>query len=151
MVLFFCPDGITPNSGLTGPNNTNIYIYIYIYIYIPVRKFYTQNIIEKTCFYNKITRYLYDLNFWLFHTENTRIVYLFVLFCFLLLLFIVVFFWGCIIENKWYIHIMYSVLHITYYTPYLSHGTYNPFPDIWNILPDHYKFLPGAWYLSPGI
>ena len=25
----FCPDGITPNSGLTGPNN--IYIYIYIY------------------------------------------------------------------------------------------------------------------------
>ena len=22
---FFCPDGITPNSGLTGPNN--IYIY----------------------------------------------------------------------------------------------------------------------------
>ena len=29
---FFCPDGITPNSGLTGLNNT-IYIYIYIYIY----------------------------------------------------------------------------------------------------------------------
>ena len=27
--LFSCPDGITPNSGLTGPNN--IYIYIYIY------------------------------------------------------------------------------------------------------------------------
>ena len=27
---FSCPDGITPNSGLTGPNN--IYIYIYIYI-----------------------------------------------------------------------------------------------------------------------
>ena len=24
---FSCPDGITPNSGLTGPNNT-IYIYI---------------------------------------------------------------------------------------------------------------------------
>ncbi len=23
---FFCPDGITPNSNLTGPNNT-IYIY----------------------------------------------------------------------------------------------------------------------------
>ena len=30
---FFCTDGITPNSGLTGPKNT-IYIYIYIYIYI---------------------------------------------------------------------------------------------------------------------
>ena len=30
-VFFFCPDGITPNSSLTGPNNT-IYIYIYIYI-----------------------------------------------------------------------------------------------------------------------
>ena len=29
--FFFCPDGITPNSGLTGPNNsTNLYIYIYI-------------------------------------------------------------------------------------------------------------------------
>ena len=28
---FSCPDGITPNSGLTGPNNTYIYIYIYIY------------------------------------------------------------------------------------------------------------------------
>ena len=27
----FCPDGIIPDSGLTGPNNT-IYIYIYIYI-----------------------------------------------------------------------------------------------------------------------
>ena len=32
--MFFCPDGIPPNSGLTGPNNT---IYIYIYIYIEVR------------------------------------------------------------------------------------------------------------------
>ena len=40
----FCPDGITPSSGLTGPNNTHththththtyIYVYIYIYIYI---------------------------------------------------------------------------------------------------------------------
>ena len=29
--VFICPDGITSNSGLTGPNNT-IYIYIYIYI-----------------------------------------------------------------------------------------------------------------------
>ena len=28
--LFFCPGRITPNSGLTGPNNTYIYIYIYI-------------------------------------------------------------------------------------------------------------------------
>ena len=27
-MFFFCPDGITPNSGLTGPNNTYIYIYI---------------------------------------------------------------------------------------------------------------------------
>ena len=26
--FFFCPDGITPNSGLTGPSNTYIYIYI---------------------------------------------------------------------------------------------------------------------------
>ena len=32
---FFCPDGINPNFGLTGPNNT-IYIYIYIYIYMCV-------------------------------------------------------------------------------------------------------------------
>ena len=31
---FSCPEGITPNSGLTGPNTTTIYIYIYIYIYI---------------------------------------------------------------------------------------------------------------------
>ena len=29
--MFFCPDGIPPNSGLTGSNNTHIYIYIYIY------------------------------------------------------------------------------------------------------------------------
>ena len=28
---FSCPEGITPNSGLTGPNNTYIYIYMYIY------------------------------------------------------------------------------------------------------------------------
>ena len=26
--IFFCPDGITPNSSLTGPNNTyNVYEY----------------------------------------------------------------------------------------------------------------------------
>ena len=29
--MFFCPDGIPPNSSLTGPNNTNIYICIYCY------------------------------------------------------------------------------------------------------------------------
>ena len=29
--FFFCPEGITPKSSLTGQNNT-IYIYIYIYI-----------------------------------------------------------------------------------------------------------------------
>ena len=34
--FFFCLDGITPNSGLTGPNN--IYTYIYTYIYILVSK-----------------------------------------------------------------------------------------------------------------
>ena len=28
---FSCPEGITPNSGLTGPNNTYIYIYIYTF------------------------------------------------------------------------------------------------------------------------
>ena len=33
---FFYPDGITPNSGLTGQNNTYIYIYIYIYICVCV-------------------------------------------------------------------------------------------------------------------
>ena len=32
--IISCPDGITPNSGLTGPKNTHIYIHIYIYIYI---------------------------------------------------------------------------------------------------------------------
>ena len=30
--MFFCPDGITPNSGLTGPNNTYIYIYLRVQI-----------------------------------------------------------------------------------------------------------------------
>ena len=29
-IWFSYPDGITPNSGLTEPNNTYIYIYIYI-------------------------------------------------------------------------------------------------------------------------
>ena len=24
-IFFFCPDGINPNSGLTGPNNTYTY------------------------------------------------------------------------------------------------------------------------------
>ena len=41
---FFCCDGIIPDSGLTGLNNTHththththIYIYIYIYIYVCV-------------------------------------------------------------------------------------------------------------------
>ena len=27
---FFYPDGITPNPGLTGPNNTYKYIYVYL-------------------------------------------------------------------------------------------------------------------------
>ena len=31
---FSCPDGIAPNSGLTGPNNNNTYIHTYIHIYI---------------------------------------------------------------------------------------------------------------------
>ena len=30
--VFFCPDGINHNFGLTGPNDIHI-IYIYIYIY----------------------------------------------------------------------------------------------------------------------
>ena len=34
---FFFPDGITPNSGLTGPNTTTT-IYIYIYIYYVLQK-----------------------------------------------------------------------------------------------------------------
>ena len=33
--MFFCPDGITPNSGLTGPNNT-MYVCMYVYIYISI-------------------------------------------------------------------------------------------------------------------
>ena len=41
---FSCLDGITPNSGLIGPNNTFMYIYIYrdkknIYIYIHYANF----------------------------------------------------------------------------------------------------------------
>ena len=28
--MIFCPDGIIPDSSLTGPNNTYVYIYIYI-------------------------------------------------------------------------------------------------------------------------
>ena len=32
--IFSCPDGITPNSGLTGLSILYIYIYIYIYMYI---------------------------------------------------------------------------------------------------------------------
>ena len=34
--MIFCPDGIIPDSGLTGLNNTYIYTYIYIYIYSQV-------------------------------------------------------------------------------------------------------------------
>ena len=30
--MVFGSDGITPNSNLTGPNNTYIYIYIYIHM-----------------------------------------------------------------------------------------------------------------------
>ena len=35
---FSCPDGITPNSGLNGPNK-NIYIYIYIYMRQEIGRF----------------------------------------------------------------------------------------------------------------
>ena len=33
---FFCSGGITPNSGLTGPNNTYICIYIYVFVCVCV-------------------------------------------------------------------------------------------------------------------
>ena len=44
---FFCPDGIVPDTGLTGANNTHthihthayIYTYIYIYIYIYIHMY----------------------------------------------------------------------------------------------------------------
>ena len=32
--MIFWPEGIIPDSGLTGLNNTYIYIYIYIYILV---------------------------------------------------------------------------------------------------------------------
>ena len=32
-MFFFCPDGITPNSGLTGPNNT-LYIWFVKHIFL---------------------------------------------------------------------------------------------------------------------
>ena len=41
--IISCPDGITPNSGLTGPRILYIYIYIYIYIYP-----YIQQLCEDT-------------------------------------------------------------------------------------------------------
>ena len=34
--LFSCADGITPNSGLTGPNNTYIYIYVCVCVCVCV-------------------------------------------------------------------------------------------------------------------
>ena len=37
--MVFYPDGITPNSGLTGPNNTHTHTHTYIYIYICVCMF----------------------------------------------------------------------------------------------------------------
>ena len=43
---FFCHDGITPNSGLTGPNNT-LYIYIYIYIYVYIIWFYHEKSMDE--------------------------------------------------------------------------------------------------------
>ena len=38
--LNFCPDGITPNSGLTGPNNTHTHTHTHIYIYIYIYSIY---------------------------------------------------------------------------------------------------------------
>ena len=34
--FFFCPDGITPNSGLTGPNNTYIHNDFYTIRNVPI-------------------------------------------------------------------------------------------------------------------
>ena len=42
--MIFCPEGIIPDSGLTGPND----IYIYIYIYICV--VHTKGILQITLF-----------------------------------------------------------------------------------------------------
>ena len=53
--FFFCPDGITPNSGLTGPNNTPIYIYIYIYSHEKCR-YYTNTRLFKNS--NKSMKFL---------------------------------------------------------------------------------------------
>ena len=43
---FFRPDGIIPDSGLTGPNNIHIHIIIFIYVcvrgvYVNVCKFFS--------------------------------------------------------------------------------------------------------------
>ena len=49
MNVFFCPDGITPNFGLTGPNNTYVYIYIYIYTHTHTYVYVLMNVMDKEC------------------------------------------------------------------------------------------------------
>ena len=56
--VIFCPDGITPNSGLTGPNNTYIYIYIYIYTHIYKYVFMYSYICIHICTYVYIYKYV---------------------------------------------------------------------------------------------
>ncbi len=49
---FSCPEGITLNSGLTGPNKAIYiyYIYIYIYIYILINWWNGMKPLNKSCF-----------------------------------------------------------------------------------------------------
>ena len=59
--FFFCPDGITPNLGLTGPNNT-IYIYICVCVCVCVLKFHfkTEFLPSNGCINTTLPMYLMD-------------------------------------------------------------------------------------------
>ena len=45
--VFFCPDGITPNSGLTGPNNTYVYIYVCVCVCVCVSVFDSMCVLNR--------------------------------------------------------------------------------------------------------
>ena len=65
---FFCPDEITPNSGLTGPNNT-IYICTYIYQYLTD----IFNLILEKKFKHKIhLNFIYDANIFVLRYPSSK-------------------------------------------------------------------------------
>ena len=71
--MIFCPDGIIPHSGLTGPNNIYIYVYIeapYVYIYFETPYIYI--------YFETTYRYIFWDGIYIYIYIETSYIYIYI-------------------------------------------------------------------------